>query len=57
MSQSVDLTIVESAISTLSAVKERLMGGASIESGEDLYEWILETNQALTEILDRADGN
>jgi|OM-RGC.v1.037681937 hypothetical protein len=47
---------IETAIGTLTAIKERLESGSEIVPGEDAYEWILEVNQSLQDILDEADG-
>ena len=54
MSESVDVSDLESVIGSLTAVKERLVAGVKIVPGEDCHDWILEASETLSEILDRA---
>ena len=47
---------LKSAINTLATINERLSIGGEILPGEDVYEWLLEVNQTIQEILGEADG-
>jgi len=44
---------LEGAIGSLSAVRERLMAGNKIKSGEDMHDWLLEVNELIISILDQ----
>ena len=44
---------LEGAIGSLTAVRERVLAGVSIESGEDMYDWLTEANQVISDILDQ----
>lgn len=43
---------LESAIGSLTAVRERLLAGNKIQAGEDMHDWLLYVNDLINQILD-----